>query len=76
MKPNNGYLWNNYLWTITSSVYIAYFIHSNSFVDYDLDTDYAFQVWPTLYLKPTVKILPNPNSEQDYGSINNPFILS
>ena len=33
-------------------------------------------VWPTLYLKSSVKITPNPQSEQEYGTIDNPFQLS
>ena len=32
-------------------------------------------VWPTLYLKSTVKILPNSNPEQEYGSEENPFVI-
>ena len=38
--------------------------------------NYAVGVWPTLYLKSTVKITPNPHSEQEYGTVDNPFVLS
>ena len=34
-----------------------------------------YNVWPTLYLKLSVKIVVNSNPDQEYGSIDNPFVL-
>ena len=69
---------NNDIWTITpdsSSVNVVFSIHTNGqAID---DTVYLkHDVWPALYLKSSVKILPNPNSEQEYGTVNNPMKLS
>ncbi len=36
----------------------------------------SYKIWPTLYLKSSVKITSNPHLEQEYGTIDNPFQLS
>ena len=51
------------------------FLHQTGYVRIDIQTNKARNFWPALYLKSSVKILPNDNLET-YGSINNPFLLS
>ena len=70
----------DYSWTLTNvgsdspnAFKITYF---GSIDEGDGSICYSANVWPTLYLKPTVKIISNPHSEQEYGTVDNPFQLS
>ena len=66
-------------WTLSpssSGPATAFSIYSSGNVVSFEGTLIANVVWPTLYLKPTIKITSNPNSEQEYGTIDNPFILT
>ncbi len=76
------YIWltisTEHFWTITPRA--PYFSNDVFYVTYKYaysgaDINKAGGVWPTLYLKPSVKIVANPNFNQEYGSIDNPFIL-
>ena len=65
-----------YLWTLTTfsdNIGEADVVGEDGFLISSMYDNNG--VWPTLYLKPSVKILSNSNLDT-YGSINNPFILS
>ncbi len=73
LKPNND------IWTLLSdSTYFnsAYRIYSSGFVSDGTSINKAYEVWPTLYLKSSVKITTNSHPEQEYGTVDNPFVLS
>ena len=72
LKPNNDVLWT--MTPLSSGISDSFIIVSSGFVG-QAPVYSAHVVWPTLYLKPTVKITDNPQSNKDYGSIDNPFIL-
>ncbi len=67
LKPNKDYQW--LLTSNSSHSGRSYNIFSSGYVSHTGSIDYAFGVWPTLYLKSNVKII-NGN-----GTIDNPFIL-
>ena len=80
IKPNS--LSANYYATINpmpktnpynSASYFA-FIHNEGYVT-TFEAEQALQIYPSAYLKSSVKILPNDNYDT-YGSIDNPFIVS
>ncbi len=67
------------VWTITPinlQNTVADFVHFSGKVFNVSSIDNDYSIWPTLYLKSSVKITPNPQSEQEYGTIDNPFQLS
>ena len=73
LKPSSD------LWTLTplsSYTNIAFDIGSAGYVYNGYNVYGSFAVWPTLYLKSSVKILPNSKQNQEYGSVDNPFILA
>ncbi len=68
---------SDYLWTIlsrTTGSGDVFYLNPSGYVDYT-NTSGTRSVWPTIYLKSSVKITPNPHSEQEYGTIDNPFQL-
>ena len=85
-RTNNCYL-SNWLkiddiqWTITMDINpsnytsMVYEIESTGGIYSSRNIRDASITSPTLYLKSSVKITPNPNSEQEYGTIDNPFQL-
>ncbi len=54
----------------------ASLINSSGNIGVDYYTASSGEIWPTLYLKSSVKITPNQNPEQEYGTVDNPFQLS
>ena len=75
---NNWLKSNNSLWTLSpnNSESSIFSINSSGFINNGSSTYYAYGIWPTLYLKSSVKITPNPHPEQEYGTIDNPFQLT
>ncbi len=73
LKPTSGYLWTQ----SPNSSYSgsAFYVDSSGSVN-SYDVYNAFGVWAVGYLKSSVKITSNPNPEQDYGTVDNPFVLS
>ena len=72
IKPNDGSIWT--LMPSSSSNEKSYYVNYTGIVS-STYIDVTFGVVPTLYLKSTVKITTNPHSEQEYGTIDNPFQL-
>ena len=75
----NDWLNSSSGWAWTMTPYSAYSqsmfaIISPGYID--CHTYGTYEVWPTLYLKSTIKITPNQNPEQEYGTVDNPFQLS
>ena len=73
LKPIEGIAW-----TLTPNSTVSrnsFFIFDTGDIHDGREVNYYGSVWPTLYLKSSIKILPNSKSEQEYGSINNPFVL-
>ena len=70
LKPINGFVW-----TITSEVSSkrAFTVSSNGYSVSVIVVNNLRRIWPTLYLKSSVKIIGNSNA--NYGSIENPFVL-
>ena len=69
---------NDDSWTLSpnsSNSYSSFSVISSGFVQY-FSAYTSRKVWPTLYLKSSVKITPNPHPEQEYGTVDNPFQLS
>ncbi len=67
------------LWALMPSSFVdstIYTFGSNGYIDIVYTAENDFTVWPTLYLKSSVKITSNPKPEQEYGTIDNPFVLS
>ena len=74
LKPNRSWAWTLYP---RASYYNGIFhILVEGNVERFYITARLGAVWPTIYLKSTIKILPNSNLEQEYGSIDNPFSIS
>ncbi len=73
LKPNNGYLWT--LSSYSSNTYLAFVVYSNGPVYTSYTVRDASGIWPSLYLKSSVKIIENPQSDLEYGTISNPFVL-
>ena len=75
---NNVWLMpRNSLWTLSSwfSYYDFALIINLSETLSDTRVFNSQQVWPTLYLQSSVKILENPQPDLEYGSLDNPFVL-
>ena len=75
LKPSSSYLWTLAPNSSRSTAVFGVLL-SGSVVIGNGSVYYAYQIWPTLYLKSSVKITPNQNPEQEYGSVENPFQLS
>ena len=73
IKPNDGSIWT--LMPSSSSTEKSYYVNYSGIVSFTY-IDVTFGVIPTLYLKSSVKITPNSNLEQEYGTVDNPFQLS
>ena len=89
--PKSMYNWNNEcsdsdwlfsgieLWTLTPvpnirSAQCAFYISSDcSF--HSLSGRYSRGIFPVGYLKSSIKVISNPQPNQEYGSIDNPFVL-
>ena len=78
----NNNVWillKKYEWSITPNVasnsggLVMGFSKDGTFSQYNAFN--AYEIRPVVYLKSTVEIDTNPNPEQEYGSINNPFII-
>ncbi len=74
LKPSN-----EHSWTITPSPYstnasVTFNVTSSGSV-HSNNADFAYEVLPVGYLKSSIKVISNPNPEQEYGSIDNPFML-
>ena len=73
IRPSGRFLWTLSPLTPSShssfSIYVYTYV-ANSYIDG------ALGVWPTIYLKESIQILPNKNTNIEYGSKDNPFILS
>ncbi len=68
---------DNY-WTITplsNNFPFVFNIHTEGFVNNNGAFSIPRIALPVVYLKSTTKILSNPHSELEYGTIDNPFIL-
>ena len=66
------------LWTLSPNVSTTngvIRIDSNGSIGGSNSTFYILRVWPTLYLKSSVKILENQQLDLEYGTIDNPFVL-
>ena len=73
IKPGTRFTWT--LTSITNSNITAFYVHSNGIISWDsVNGDYG-SIYPTAYLKSSVKMLSNNNLET-YGSIDNPFNLA
>ena len=75
---NNWLKGDNNIWTLSSMQFYTHspaVIHSSGYL-YTGNARNSYKVWPTLYLKSSVKITPNPHPEQEYGTVDNPFQLS
>ncbi len=74
----NDWLYNNLTkWLLSpssSDPNDAFLVASEGYV-YVNNSYNIYEVWPTLYLNSNVKIIANLNSQQEYGSIDKPFIL-
>ena len=71
LKPSDA------LWTLSpcaSEKNIISYISLNNISA--TSTHSSIRVWPTLYLKSSIKIKTNSNPDKVYGSIDNPFILT
>ena len=65
------------IWLISpfsGNSYASFCVDSAGHVRYCSATE-SHSIWPTIYLKSTVKILPNSKPDQEYGSKDNPFVL-
>ena len=72
LKPSDGYLW-----TLTPHIANpegAFIVFNSGCVVSSHYLYYAGGVYPTIYLKPSVKIATNKNLNT-YGTIDNPFVL-
>ncbi len=75
---DEDWLENGDNWTLTpdlSTENYVFYIDEYGPVKWDTSNN-DFSVYPTLYLKSSVKITPNPHQEQPYGTVDNPFQLS
>ena len=76
LKPSSN---TNLVWTIThnsSSQFSAFYLNHLGFISNTSVTRDAHAILPVIYLKSSVKILENTQFDKDYGTIDNPFILS
>ena len=73
LKPSSGYAWT--LTPVYNYSYLSFFVENSGLIGNNGVIHDGF-VWPTLYLKSSVKILPNSKQNQEYGSVDNPFILA
>ncbi len=64
-------------WTLTSvnySSYVSLYLHPDGHIGVS-GIFLTGKIFPSLYLKLSIKILPNPQPNQEYGSLENPFVL-
>ena len=71
---------NDYIWTMTplpsiDSSASVFRIIGNNDTDFTRVAAAPILIYPTGYLKSSIKILPNSKPDQEYGSIDNPFVL-
>ena len=74
LKPYSGDYYT--LFAMSFDYYHISYINFNGYVGPGGIPDRASMILPTIYLKTSVKITDNPQSNKDYGTIDNPFILS
>ncbi len=77
---NNDWLYNEeYQWTMTPAPHSEYAQQVYAIFDegngLNIGSILSYDIRPVVYLKSSVRIATNPNPEQEYGSIGNPFIL-
>ena len=75
---DNTWLFNKkYNWFLSSnsSTYMSVFNSYSTGAVGSYDVYHARVVWPTIYLKTSVKILSNFHPELEYGTVSNPFLL-
>ena len=73
--PSSGYYWT--ITPKTKSYQDAFIVTSTGYIGNSFCMNYVgTSIAPVIYLKSTVTITINPNPEQEYGSIDNPFRLS
>ena len=70
---------NDASWTMTPVPFLTNadlaFVVTDSGLIVNYQCINSISIFPVAYLKSNFKIIPNPHSEQEYGSENNPFVI-